>query len=52
MCLGGYAAETRSGAEILITLQVDVVDACFAGLDAIHDLIEGRVFDVQCITDQ
>jgi len=51
-CLGGYAAETRSGAEnFLITLQVDVVDAHFAGLDTIHYLTKGLVLDLQCITD-
>ncbi len=37
---------------ILITLQVDVVDARFAGLDTIHYLPKLFVFDLQCIADQ
>jgi hypothetical protein len=31
---------------------VDVVDAHFAGRNTIHDLIEARVFDFQCISNQ
>jgi hypothetical protein len=36
----------------LITLQVDVVDARFAGFNAIHYLPKLLVFDLQCIADQ
>jgi hypothetical protein len=50
--LGGYAAETRSGAGILITVKVDVVDAHFAGLNTIHYLLKVLVFDLQPIADQ
>ena len=50
-CLGGYAAETRSHGGFLITLQVDVVDAHFAGLDTIHYLLKVFVFDLQSVTD-
>jgi hypothetical protein len=37
--------------EFLIILQVDVVDAHFAGLNTIHYLLKVRVFDLQSITD-
>jgi hypothetical protein len=40
----------RRGGE-LITLQVDVVDARFAGLKATHYLPKEFVFDLQCITE-
>jgi len=46
------AAETRSGAEFLITIKVDVVDAQFAGLNTIHYLLKVLVLDLQSITDQ
>lgn len=49
--VSAVAAETRSGAEDLITLQADVVDARFAGLDATHYLVKTFVFDLQCIAD-
>jgi hypothetical protein len=46
------AAETRSRAEnSLITVQMDVVDAHFAGLNTTHYLLKAFVFDLQCITD-
>jgi len=50
-CLGGWAVETRTRG-FLITLQVDVVDAHFAGLNTIHYLPKLLVFDLQCIADQ
>jgi len=37
---------------LLITLQVDMVDAHFAGLDTIHYLPKVFVFDLQCVADQ
>jgi hypothetical protein len=36
----------------LITIKADVVDAHFAGLDTIYDLLKVLVFDFQAITDQ
>jgi hypothetical protein len=39
-------------AEFLITIKADVVDARFAGLNAIHYLLKVLVFDLQSITDQ
>ena len=48
--LGGYAAETRSRGEFLITIKVDVVDAHFAGLDSIDYLLKVLVFDLESIT--
>lgn len=50
--LGGYAAETRSDAEFLITIKADVVDGRFASLETIHYLLEVVVLDLQSITDQ
>jgi hypothetical protein len=51
--LGGYAPPRRGAAvEFLITIKADVVDAHFAGLDTIHDLLKVLVFDFQAITDQ
>ena len=50
--LSGHVAETRNGAEFLIILQVEVVDAHFAGLDTIHYLFKVWVFYLQSITDQ
>ena len=50
--LGGYAAETQSGAEFLITVKVDVVDGHFAGFDTIHNLLKVRILDLQSIADQ
>ena len=50
--LGGYAAETQSGARFLITGKVDVVDAHFAGFNTIYYLLKVFVFDLQSITDQ
>jgi len=46
-------APQRHGAarRILIALQADVVDAHFAGLNAIHYLPKTFVFDLQCIAD-
>ena len=43
----------RHGAarRILIAIQVDVVDAHFAGLNTTHYLPKVLVFDLQCITD-
>ena len=41
-----------SGAEILITIQVDVVDAHFAALNTIHYLLKVWVFDLQSVADQ
>ena len=49
--LRGYAVETRCGAEDLITIEVDVVDAHFAGLNTTHYLLKVLVFDLQSITD-
>lgn len=49
--LGGYAAETRSGAEDLITVKVNVVDGRFAGLNTIHYLLKIRIFNLQSVTD-
>ena len=49
--LGGYAAETRSGAGFLITVKVNIVDAHFAGLNTIHYLFEVLVFELQSVTD-
>jgi hypothetical protein len=49
--LRGCAAETRSGARILITIKVYVVDAHFAGLNTTHYLLKVLVFDLQSITD-
>jgi hypothetical protein len=47
------AAETRSGrGEFLITIQANVVDAHFAGLNTIHYLLKVLVFDLQSIADQ
>jgi len=51
-CPGGHAAETRGGAEFLVALQVDVIDARFAGFYTIHYLRKGRICDLQTITDQ
>ena len=43
--------DTERRGEFLITLQVDVVDAHFAGLNTTHDLLKVLVFNVQSITD-
>ena len=40
------------GAKDLVTLQVDVVDAHFAGFNTIHYLLETWIFDLQAVTDQ
>jgi hypothetical protein len=45
-CLGGCAAETRSDAEFLSAIQVDVIDARFAGFNTIHYLLKVLVFDL------
>jgi len=45
------AAETRSGAEFLITIKADVVDAHFARFNPTHYLLKVRVFDLQSVTD-
>ena len=51
--LGGYAPQRHGAArEFLITLQANVVDAHFAGLNTTHYLLEVLVFDLQSITDQ
>ena len=49
---GLCAEETRSGAEVLIAIKADVVDAHLAGLDTIHYLLEVLVLALQSITDQ
>ena len=43
--------DTERRGEFLITIKVDVVDAHFAGLNTIHDLLKVLVFDLQSITD-
>jgi hypothetical protein len=43
--------DTERRAEFLITLQLDVVDAQFAGLNTIHYLLKVLVVDLQSITD-
>jgi len=50
--LCGYAPQKleRRG-DSLITIKADVVDAHFASLNTIHDLLKVLVFDLQCITD-
>jgi len=50
--LAGYAGETQSGVEFLITIKADVVDARFAGLDTIHYLLKVLILDLQAVTDQ
>jgi len=49
--VSAIGAETRCDTETLITLQADMVDAHFAGLDATHYLVKTFVFDLQCIAD-
>ena len=44
--------DTERRGEFLITLQGDVVDAHFAGLNTIHYLLKVLVLDLQSITDQ
>ena len=44
--LQSCAAETRTGAENLISFQVNVVDAHFPGLNTTHHLFEVFVFDL------
>ncbi len=52
-CLRGLRRrDTERRGEFLITIKMDVVDAHFAGLNTIHDLLKVRVFDLQSITDQ
>jgi hypothetical protein len=51
-CLGVVRRRDTDRAEISITVQVDVVDAHFAGLNTIHYLLKVFVFDLQSITDQ
>jgi hypothetical protein len=43
--------DTERRGEFLVTLQVDVVDARFAGLNTIHYLLKVRIFDLQSVTD-
>jgi hypothetical protein len=43
--------DTERRGEFLITLQVDVVDPHFAGLNTIHYLLKVFVFDLQSVTD-
>jgi hypothetical protein len=43
--------DTERRGEFLITLQVDVIDAHFAGLNTIHYLLKVWIFDLQSITD-
>ena len=43
--------DTERREEFLITLQVDVVDGHFAGLNTIHYLLKVFVSDFQSITD-
>ena len=43
--------DTERRGEFLITVQVDVVDAHFAGLNTTHYLLKAFVFDLQCIAD-
>ena len=44
--------DTERRGEFLITIEADVVDAHFAGLNTIHYLFKKWVFDLQSITDQ
>jgi hypothetical protein len=44
--------EIQSGAKILITLQMYVINARFAGFNTIHYLLKVWVFDLQSITNQ
>jgi len=48
--LGRRDAEWRG--ELLITVKVNVVDACFAGLDTIHYLLKVLIFNLQSINYQ
>jgi len=43
--------DTERRRRFLITLQADVVDAHFAGLNTIHYLLKVFVFDLQSVTD-
>jgi hypothetical protein len=43
--------DTVRRGEFLITIEADVVDAGFAGLDTVHYLLKVLVFDLQSITD-
>ena len=51
-CSNVIASLTHGARRFLIVLQMNVVDACFAGLDTTHYLLEVRVFDLQSIKDQ
>jgi hypothetical protein len=46
-----HRRDTERRGEFLITFQVDMVDAHFAGLNTIHYLLKVRVFDLQSIPD-
>ena len=45
-------AETRSDAENLVAITLDVIDSPFTGLDTVYYLLKVSVFDLQSITDQ
>ena len=45
-------APQRHGARRILSLQADVVDAHFAGLNTIHYLLKVLVLDLQSVTDQ
>ena len=47
-----YRRDTERRGEFLITIEVNVVDAHFAGFNTIHYLPKVWVFDLQSITDQ
>ena len=44
--------DTERRGEFLITLERNVVDARFAGLNTIHYLLKVWIFDLQSISDQ
>jgi hypothetical protein len=44
--------DTERRGEFLFTLQVNVIDAHFAGLNSLNYLLKVWVFDLQSITDQ
>lgn len=43
--------DTEQRAQLLITIKINVIDACFAGLDTMHYLLKVLVLDLQSIPD-